>query len=180
MNSTATVVDLSAWTAKGIRMPRLPNSFTGIMSKVRPLFASWMKADMAFEKNTKVVGIAVREAYDLYMKENPNGTRVAFARHFDETIAEDAKTRDLADNATYNRLNYMIDKVGKPQEEGDDETENTRVPVAEKRKHMHADWVSFRRRFKAKTIVIGDVEKLLTEVLTEIWTEEAVKEVLAA
>jgi hypothetical protein len=70
----------------------------------------------------------------------------------------------------------LIDQVGKPESQRATPT----VSVKEKRAKMRADYVSFRRRFAKKPISIGDVDELLKHILTEIWTEDAVQEVIAA
>lgn len=146
-----------------------------LLAKVKPQFTEWLEADRSFQKNTMTVAMQVRKAWDLY-REGDNEGRVGFARFFDPSIPEDAKTRDLANNATYNRLNYLIDQVAKERRE----PATPRETVEEKRKRMHRDYLSFRRRFARKPITLADVDELLKTVLAEIWTEEAIKDVLAA
>lgn len=145
-----------------------------LLAKVRPAFTSWLETDRAFQKDTATVAMQVRKAWELY-KEGENATRAGFARLFDSRIAEDVKTRDLADNATYNRLNYLIDQVGR---EGRAET--PREPVTEKRKRIQHEWMRFRKSHAKKPIELSEVETLLAHVLAQIWNEEAVKEVIAA
>lgn len=170
--------NLARWITNDVRVPRVNGGkLDTIIAKVKPIFAEWLKADHAWERNTLQVGMAIRIAWNAYAKESDAG-RVGFARLFDDRIPEDAKTRDLADNTTYNRLNYLIDKIGKPKEESD--PEEPRVTVSEKRAKMQADYLSFKRRFAKKPIAMSDVEKLIAGMLAEIWNEEAVKEVLAA
>lgn len=179
MQNTAKVIEMADWTKAKVKAPRLPHNFEAALNKVRPMVYGWMKAEALFESNTKAVATAVYQAYELYKKESGTGTRVDFARHFDTTIPADAKTRDVEDNPTYNKLNYLIDKIGKPAANPPADPETPRLTVEEKRKAMRADWMSFRRRFANKPIELDAVSELLANILKEIWTEEAVKEVVA-
>ena len=161
-----------------VAKPRLPQKFEAAMAQAKPMFASWLKAETAFIQNTEVVARTIRHAFDLYSKSHTGG-RVGFARLFDATIPEEAKTRDLGDNRTYNRLNYLIDKVGKPAPEVDPDAP-PRMSVTDRRAAMHAAWLSWRRKHATKPIPISEVESLLRNLLAELWTEEAADEVLAA
>lgn len=153
------------------RVPKPARTFAADIERVKPLFATWLKADEAFERNTQAVAIAVSHSFGLFKKENPNGTRVAFARYFDSKIPETATTRDLGDNATYNRLNYLLDKIANPNRGATD-----RVSVIDRRKKMHADWLQWRRQHARKTITMDDVEDLVKSLLAELWPEETVVE----
>ncbi len=171
------IVSIAHWTENKIRMPKAGASFKDALDKVKPVFATWMQADNVFEKNTRTLAAAIRHAFDLYKAESKTGTRVDFARFFDTGIPAGAVSRDLKANATYNRLNYLLDKHGRTSGESN---RAERVPVTERRKKVHADWLQFRRRYAKKPIALPEVEALMQRVLTELWPEEAVKEVLAA
>lgn len=172
---TENVLDFAS---RPVAVGRLPHSFAGIIEKVKPLFAGWLDASGVFEKNTIAVGAAIKQTYALFMKEFPEGTRVGFARYFDTSIAEDARTRDLKSNAVYNRLNYLLDKVGREASEG--EASEERETITAKRERMRSDLERFRRKFRGKALTFKDVEVILRAVLGELWKPEAVDEVLAA
>lgn len=168
--------NLGVFVDGDIHAGKLPNRLDALIAKVKPMFVEWLRADKTWERNTSVVATAVHKAWVAFGKDG-GASRVEFARLFDESIAEGTKTRELASNATYNRLNYLIDKVGKPRTQ-DEDAETERVTLAEKRTKMKNDFVSFKRRFAHKAIAIADVETLIAKMLGVIWTDEAIGEVV--
>jgi hypothetical protein len=126
----------------------------------------------------------VKRAFDLYLKDEANTGRVGFARLFDPRIPADAKSRDVENNRTYNKLNYLIDKVYKRAhaDEGAEDAEVTkiRLSIEERRHKIQTDWIRFKKSYKSRTITVDAVEALLTTVLAELWPEKKVKDVLVA
>lgn len=163
-------------TTFAVRPGRLPNKLPALLDKVRPMFNEWLAADNTFQKSTAVVAAAVRKAFDLYSESSDAG-RVGFARLFDATIPEDAKSRDLASNATYNRLNYLVDKIGKTSSN----PHGPRPTVTERRQKVQKDWTEFRKKHdKQRKVDMREVEQLVVRILAELWPEEKVKELIAA
>lgn len=171
--------ELSRWVASDVKLSRLPKTLSGVLSMVKPIFDEWMQAGETFEHNTKTVAYAVRKAWEIYSQDDTS-TRVGFARLFDTTIPEDAKFRDVTSNATYNRLFYLVDKVGNPQRQLEENTETKYVSVTEKRARIHKEWLKFRRQFGKNPEYLQAAEKLLQHALATIWSEEVVKELIAA
>lgn len=159
---------------------RLPAKLDAALAQVKPMFAEWLKTEAAFIHDTAIVARAVRHAFDLYQAVNTEG-RVGFARLFDTKIPEGAKTRDLGENRTYNRLNYLIDKVaGRPAGEDDRQERAPRLSAEERKAAMHATWLSWRRKHAKAPITIDEVEDLLKKLLAEAFSEQAAEEVIAA
>jgi hypothetical protein len=169
----------SRWISEDVKPGPLGTKLPAVISKVRPMFIEWMTAQQQIEKNTVILAVAVKKAYDLY-SQGVNDGRVGFARLFDTTIAADAKTRDLSDNPVYNRLNYLLDKVAKVSTGSSDTITTTRATVEEKREKVQEKWVAFRKAHKGKSISLADVEGLVTRILSDIWPEKVVEDVLAA
>lgn len=168
--------EVSRFVTGKLRAEKMPDKLSGMLVKVRPLFTEWMQADAAFTANTATVAAAVRKTFDTFMAETPNGTRVGFARLFDTTITGDAKTRDLGDNAVYNRLNYLIDKVAG----GKASARTERILAEQRRAKVHEDWLKFKKAHPQGKIPMPEVEQLVKSILEDIWNEAIAATLLAA
>lgn len=184
----AAAKDVRNWVAVEMTTAKLPVKLEAAVAAVKPLFQQWLAAERMFAVNTLALAAEIQSCYAAFQaKAGEGASRVAFARLFDSSIVPEAKTRDLSDNRTYNRLNYLIDKVGKPQQAqigdgGDADSGASRETVTEKRQRMQRDWAQFKRKYGRKPAVpLVEVEALVKTLLTELWAEEVVvEEVLAA
>lgn len=132
------------FTASELRIPRLSKNLTDVINQVKPLFNEWMLADGTFEHNTIEVAKAIGKAWDLFKAAEPQGTKAGFARFFDATIPEDAKVRDLASNAAYNRILYLLHKVAPA---GDKDPSMSLQERTNKRvRYIRREWRRFRKQ----------------------------------
>lgn len=163
------------FVSESIKPLRLSSNFEAALQEVKPLFKNWLEADSTFTKNTKTVAKAVRAAWQLYQKQEGHQGRIGFARLFDPSIPEGKTARELWENKTFNRMNYLIDKVGRVVPEGE---AAERVPVKEKRVKMRRLINRFDKKHAKGTIKLEDVHELIKSLLAQIWPEEGVQEVI--
>ena len=167
------------WTEGEIKIGRLPGKIEEIIKTIRPIFEEWMLADNTFKTNTAALAKAVKRAFEIYSAGPDAAGRVGFARYFDPSIPLEAKTRDLAGNAVYNRLNYLIDKFNEREADAEPGTSG-RVTVTEKREHIREIWINFVGAHQRSVVKVSEVEQLLRALFKELWPEKTVKEILAA
>lgn len=161
------------WVSGEIKRLRIGGDLSAAIEGVKPLFFNWLKADTVFEKNTVTLAKAMRKAWELYQKQENHGGRVGLVRLLDASIPEGKTARDLFSNPTFNRMNYLIDKVGRKPADSSD-----RIPVAQKRKRMSKAIATFHKQFARKQITLADVDTLVATLLAEIWPENGVAEVI--
>lgn len=164
---------IGKWATASIKPGKLSSNFDTVMQEVKPLFTDWLKAETTFTKNTKTVAGMVRKAWQMYQKQEDHQGRIGLARLFDPSIPEGKTARELQSNPTYNRMNYLIDQVGKPKAEAAE-----RVPVKAKREKMRRMISKFHKQYARKTITLADVDELVAALLAQIWTEDGVQEVI--
>lgn len=164
------------FTAEELHLPRLPKGLDEVMRQVKPLFTEWMLAEGTFEHNTMEVAKAVSAAWDAYKAEEPEGTKIRFVRYFDTEIPEDAKGRDLAGNATYNHIQYLLHKVSPGPSSV---TSISRQERMEKReKEIRSEWRKFTKQAHLDAAELTGVRGLVGRLLEMFMPTESVEKLL--
>ncbi len=183
MSKAQATVDFHAFkheqmTREEMKSPRLSKSFEQALATVRPMFKEWMIADGVFQANTLVIAKSMSQVYDLYKAENPEGTKIKFARYFDPGIKEDARMRDIMDNATYNRINYLLNKVATRTANG-----TPQVSPAERAKQrvttLRRNWRAWLKTAEDGAIPVEDVKAIVYKMLIVVLPESTVEQILA-
>lgn len=158
------------FASQEIKTPRLARNLSDIIKQVKPVFDEWMIAEGLFERNTLEVAKMVGKAWDVYkLSPDTDGKRVGFARLFDPTILPSAKTRDLGDNAVYNKINYLLYKVV-PVGQSTTTSETVRETAAQRAEArliaLKQDWLEFLKFYNTHDeIDIKDIQAFALKLL---------------
>lgn len=178
MRNTAKVLEFAPkqdeFAAHEIRVPKIPRNLDDTIALVKPIFEEWILAEHTFEHNTLEVAKAVSRAWDLFKVSQPDGTKAVFARLFDDSIPEDAKVRDLVDNSTYNRIQYLLHKVAPG---GGGSRTSAKDRTALRVKVLRGEWKRFARGFEKAGI--EDLQAFVAHVLAEFLPETVVDKILS-
>lgn len=180
-SNTARVIDFrpkhQRFTAEELHLPKLPKTLDEVIRQVKPLFTEWMLAEATFEHNTLEVAKAVSRAWEIYKGAEPAGTKIGFARLLDTTIPEDAKTRDLGDNPTYNRIQYLLNKVGTTGERP--EAPDREERLKKRQRALRGEWRRWVKSARLGAAELNSVRGLVVSLLGQFMPAENVKRAIA-
>lgn len=180
-SNAARVIDFrpkhQKFTAEELHLPKLPRTLDEVIRQVKPLFTEWMLAEGTFEHNTLEVAKAVTRAWEIYKGAEPAGTKIGFARLFDATIAEDAKGRDLGNNPTYNRIQYLLNKVGMTGERPEPADRGDRL--RKRQRAVRGEWRRFVKETRLGAAELTAVRGLVVSLLVQFMPEEKVRRAIA-
>lgn len=165
------------FVSKQLHAPKLTSKLEDVIAHVKPVFEAWMIADGVFKKNTLEVAKAIGKAWGVYNVTSEVPSKIGFARLFDTSIPEHAKTRDVEDNAVYNKINYLLYKVipsGQGQVPKRVTSEERKAKREQKVLSLKNDWKGFKRKFKGSSDEVEEVQGLLEVMLRKVTSSKLV------
>lgn len=163
-----------------LHAPKVARNLDEAVKQVRPLFMEWIAADTLFEKNTLEVAKAIARVWNIYNASEEKTSRVGFARLFDTKIPDGAKTRDVENNATYNKLNYLLYKV-LPAGEGAAPAISAKQRAETRQRALRADWRAFEKYWDGnKEVSLDYVKAAVSKMIARFVPAKQIEKIFAA